>query len=127
MTSGTGIDIVYVPRIAKLISDRGNLFLERWFTPDEIAYCNGGARPSHEFAARLAAKEAVFKSLRSRSDAPVPWLSIEISNGEHGAPEVRLTGSIHESAAQQGIGTIQLSLAHCGDYATAIALAEYAR
>jgi holo-[acyl-carrier protein] synthase len=126
MTSGTGIDIVSVARIARLIGDRGPRFLERWFTPGEIAYCNGKARPSLHFAARLAAKEAVVKALRSRWDGPLPWLSIEISNDERGAPGVQLRGSVLESATRDGVGTIQVSLSHCDEYATAIAIAELA-
>ena len=124
MASGTGTDIVSVARIANLISDRGLLFLERWFTPEEIAYCNGKAHPSQHFAARVAAKEAVVKALRSQWDGPVPWLSIEISNDERGAPNVRLSGSILESATRDGVGTIRVSLSHCEEYATAIAIAD---
>lgn len=126
MTSGTGTDIVSVARIARLINDRGARFLERWFTPGEIAYCSGKAQPSQHFAARMAAKEAVVKALRSSWDGPIPWLSIEISNDERGAPCVRLSGTVLESARRDGVGAIQVSLSHCDEFATAIAIADSA-
>lgn len=124
MTFGTGTDIVPVRRIADLIQSRGTRFLERWFTREEIAYCNAKARPSLHFAARMAAKEAVVKALRYDGDAPIPWRSIEIRSGEHGAPGVRLTGRIAESARHDGVGAIQVSLSHCEGYAIAVAIAD---
>jgi len=127
MASSAGTDIVSVARIANLINDRGPLFLERWFTPQEIAYCNDKTHPSQHFAARLAAKESVVKALRSQWDGPVPWLSIEILNDERGAPHVRLSGRILESATRDGVGTIRVSMSHCEEYAIAMAIADPAR
>ena len=107
-----------------MISSGGRRFLERWFTPDEIAYCNGQARPCLHFAARLAAKEAVFKALHTSAERPVPWRSIEIGHDSVGAPEVRLSGSLLEVANSAGIGTITVSLSHCDEFATAVAIAQ---
>src|SRR5215469_16801019 len=59
MTAGTGTDIVAVRRIATLIERRGLLFLRRWFTADEIEYCNAKAKPSRHFAARFASTAGV--------------------------------------------------------------------
>ena len=126
MTTGAGTDIVSVARIARLVSHRGAPFLERWFTPQEIGYCNGMAQPSLHFAARLAAKEAVVKALRVRWDGPVPYRSIEISHDESGAPCVRLSGSILETATRDGVGMIAVSLSHCQEFATAVAVADSA-
>lgn len=123
MTRGAGTDIVSVRRIANLISDRGASFLERWFTAHEIAYCNDKAHPDLHFAARLAAKEAVLKALRP-PDGPIPWLDIEIWNDANGAPEVRLTGSMLETARRNGVQTITVSLSHCDEFATAMAITD---
>jgi holo-[acyl-carrier protein] synthase len=119
---GVGIDIVAVGRIAALMRDRGSAFLERWFTAHEIDYCSGKAVPSRHFAARLAAKEAVVKALPVAWDGPLPWRSIEIATDHRGVPSVRLSGGILEAAIKAGVGEISVSLSHCNEYATAVAV-----
>jgi holo-[acyl-carrier protein] synthase len=124
--SGVGTDIVAVGRISALIRDRGTAFLERWFTAREIDYCSSKAIPGRHFAARFAAKEAVVKALPLAWDGPLPWRSIEIVNDLHGAPLVSLSGAIFDAATRAGISDISVSLSHCGEYATAIALVAVA-
>jgi holo-[acyl-carrier protein] synthase len=121
MQGEVGTDIVAVSRIAALIRNGGQAFLERWFTAREIDYCSGKAVPSRHFAARLAAKEAVLKALPMPWDGPLPWRSIEILNGPRGAPVVSLSGAIFDAAARAGVGEIKVSLSHCDEYATAVA------
>jgi holo-[acyl-carrier protein] synthase len=118
-----GIDIISVSRIARLINEHGDDFLRRWFTPAEIEYCIGKAVPSRHFAARLAAKEAVAKLLPGEWEQPVPWRSIEIVKNGHGQPGVRLSGFALEVAQRSGVGVIRVSLSHCDEYATAVAIA----
>jgi holo-[acyl-carrier protein] synthase len=122
MCDGAGTDIVSVPRIAALIRDGGAAFLQRWFTPAEIVYCTGKAVPSRHFAARLAAKEAVVKALPAAWEGPLPWRSIEIVNTPRGAPVVRLSGDFLAAAQRAGVGDIRVSLSHCDEFATAVAL-----
>jgi len=124
---GVGTDIVAVPRIAALIRARGATFLERWFTTREIDYCSRKAVPSRHFAARFAAKEAVVKALPVAWDGPLPWRSIEIIADPRGAPSVILTGAILDAATRAGLGDIRMSLSHCDEYATAIALVTVTR
>lgn len=122
MTRDIGIDIVAVGRIAALMHDGGTTFLERWFTPHEIDYCLGKAVPSRHFAARFAAKEAVVKALPVAWDGPLPWRYIEITNDPRGVPSVGLSGAIMDAATRAGVGEITVSLSHCDEYATAVAL-----
>jgi holo-[acyl-carrier protein] synthase len=117
-----GTDIVAVGRIATMMQDRGTVFLARWFTAREIEYCSGKAVPSRHFAARFAAKEAVVKALAAPWSGPLPWRSIEITNDPRGVPSVSLSGAIRDAAAKAGIAEIKVSLSHCDEYATAIAL-----
>ena len=126
MLNEAGIDIISVARVADLIATSGDRFLERWFTSDEIVYCTGKSVPSRHFAARLAAKEAVAKILPGQWDGPLPWRSIEIVNNAHGAPSVRLHGAPLERATTTGITDISVSLSHCDEFATAVALATRA-
>jgi holo-[acyl-carrier protein] synthase len=127
MTAGAGTDIVSVPRVARLIEERGDRFLDRWFTPDEIAYCRAMAEPPLHFAARLAAKEAVVKALRTPGDGPIPWRSIEIGHDRRGAPTVRLSGRVRDDAVRDGLGEVIVSLSHCAEFATAVAIVDAAR
>jgi holo-[acyl-carrier protein] synthase len=124
MSAGLGTDIVAVGRIARLIDARGASFLERWFTTEEIAYCRAKAKPSLHFAARIAAKEAVLKALSIPWNGPIPWRSIEISHDHQGRPTVTLSGRVLESATRAGVGDILVSLSHCDEYATAVAVAQ---
>lgn len=126
MSRGVGTDIVAVGRIAALMRDRGTAFLERWFTGREIDYCSSKAVPSRHFAARFAAKEAVVKALPVTWDGPLPWRSIEIAKDPRGAPSVILTGAVLDAAIRAGVGEISVSLSHCHEYATAIAVVAVA-
>lgn len=122
-TVGTGTDIVSVARVEGLIETGRDRFLQRWFTEAEIVYCSSMAKPALHYAARLAAKEAVVKALRMPGDGPIAWRSIEIGHDEVGAPTVRLANGIQAAATRSGVGPIHVSLSHCDDYATAIAIA----
>jgi holo-[acyl-carrier protein] synthase len=117
-----GTDIVAIGRIEALMRDRGAPFLERWFTAGEIGYCSGKAVPSRHFAARFAAKEAVVKALPVAWDGPLPWRSIEIVSDPRGVPSVCLSGAILDAATRAGVSEIKVSLSHCDEYATAVAL-----
>ena len=55
-----GVDMIEIDRIEGVIARRGQRFLERVYTPGELAYCRGRVP---ELAARFAAKEAVTKAL----------------------------------------------------------------
>lgn len=122
MPAGVGNNIVAVSRIAALMRDRGAAFVERWFTAGEIDYCLSKAVPSRHFAARFAAKEAVVKALPVAWHGPLPWRSIEIASDPRGVPSVSLSGAILDAATMAGVSGISVSLSHCDEYATAIAL-----
>ena len=60
----TGIDIIEVNRIKESIEKLGDKFLNKIYTPLEIEYCNSKNKVKYQhFAARFAAKEAIFKAL----------------------------------------------------------------
>lgn len=122
MFNEVGTDIVPVARIAALVHKGEGRFLERWFTQSEIEYCASKAVPSRHLAARFAAKEAVAKAIPGKWDGPLPWRSIEIVNSATGAPMVVLTGRVRELAAREGVRDIRVSLSHCDEYATAVAM-----
>ena len=126
MCNGVGTDIVSVGRIHALIRDTGDAFLQRWFTPLEIAYCTAKAVPARHFTARMAAKEAVVKAMPFGWQGPLPWRSIEIVNSPHGAPVVRLSGEMLETARKAGVSEVRVSMSHCDEFATATAVVTLA-
>ena len=56
----TGVDIIEIPRIKRVVEQYGVRLLGRIYTESEIAYCRGRAP---QLANRFAAKEAVMKAL----------------------------------------------------------------
>ena len=110
-----GNDIVFIPDFAKSLTP---LFKEKVFTVAEMEYCNQFDNALLRFASTWAAKEAVYKAIKQLNSAALPWKKIEISRDKiAGKPQVTL----HTN--QQPI-SISLSIAHDGDYAWAVAIAE---
>jgi len=60
-----GVDIVEIHRIAKQATNPR--FLQRVFTPQEVAYCRSRKNTAQHFAVRFAAKEAVWKAVGNPS------------------------------------------------------------
>ena len=55
MVRGIGVDIDEIARFRRSIDEFGDRFLQRVFTPGEIAYCNAKQNMHQHFAARFAA------------------------------------------------------------------------
>lgn len=124
MKMGCGTDIIEISRIKySITSDIGNKFVERIFTQNEIEYCESknGQKYQH-YAARFAAKEAVFKAISKELDNKfdIEWKQIEIKNEESGRPFV----TIHNDVSKK-IEYIDLSMSHCKEYASANAVAVF--
>lgn len=100
----------------------GTKYLSRVYTPLEIAECERRSEPGPAFAGRFAAKEAVFKSLRSE-DPIADWKSIEIEATPGGWCEVRLSGAMQHLARERNVTDLSLSISHEREYAHAIAIA----
>lgn len=109
-----GVDIVEVPRVARLIRQRR--FLERVFTPEERAYCRGKKNRAQHFAVRFAAKEAVYKALGRPG---VAHKDISVWNAPDGRPSVRLRGGLKSLERR-----VSITLSHTAQYAVAVALFE---
>lgn len=115
-----GIDMIEQERIAAGIERLGERFLRRFFTPGERADCED---MPHRLAARFAAKEAVAKALGT-GIGDVSWQEIEIRvNNPRKRPTLHLYGAAAGLAAELGLTQWDISLAHTGEYATAIAVA----
>lgn len=118
----TGVDIIEVPRIQEVIERHGLLFLKKVYSTEEIVYCkNTGKMKYQHYAARFAAKEAVFKAISdlieySKEDI---WKNIVIKNYKCGKPFVKFNGALEFLNTDKKIESMDLSLSHIKDYAIA--------
>jgi holo-[acyl-carrier protein] synthase len=118
-----GIDLVTVARVERLLLRHDDRALTRLLTPAERQYCLGMAYPARHVAARVAAKEAVFKALQGSEDARgIGWTEIEVTRDEHGRPGVRLSGRAQIRFTELGGSRVLLSLTHTDDTAAAMAV-----
>ena len=123
MILGLGTDIIEVDRIAKMIADHGDHFLNRIFTANEIAHCQPRREFAQHYAGRWAAKEAVMKALGTGFTPDVGWTNIEIVVRPSGQPCVVLHGNTRDYADSLGIGEILVTISHTRTVATATAIA----
>lgn len=125
---GVGIDLVDLGRIARMLEDKGAHALGRLFTPEERAYLDTRPDPTGNAAARVAAKEAVYKAMQSLPGArAIGWRDIEVTRDDEGRPAIRLHGLAERLAAGVGGVTIQVSLTHSATAAGAVAVVSAPR
>jgi holo-[acyl-carrier protein] synthase len=118
--AGLGVDICEVARMERALA-RHPTMRERVFTPEEIAYCDGKARPAESFAGRFAAREAVIKALggyRGRR-----WQDISVTRQPSGAPAIALTGNAKRRADALGLSKVLITFTHEKTNAVAFAVA----
>lgn len=112
-----GTDIIEVSRIKDSIESLGEKFLNRVYTEKEIEYCNSKKNMKYEhFAARFAAKEAIFKAVSDllKDKYEISWKNIEVINDKNGRPRVNFIGKSFDE-----ILNIDISLSHLKEYAVA--------
>jgi holo-[acyl-carrier protein] synthase len=124
MILGTGTDLMEIARMAQSIERFGDRFVQRVFTPSEIAYCQRKKNAAESFAARFAAKEAGAKALGTGISQGVSWLELEVAREASGKPLLQLTGRAAERARVLGVNHISLSLTHSRDLALAVVIME---
>jgi holo-[acyl-carrier protein] synthase len=121
---GLGVDMEEVTRIAAAIQRHGRPFLDRIFTPAEIAYCERHRDPTERYAARFAAKEATMKALGTGWGRGVRWRDIEVGRQPGGRPTIILHGAARQHAERLGARQISLSITHSGNFALAEVILE---
>jgi len=121
---GSGVDLCEVPRIEQAISRYGDRFVERIFTPQEIAYANRKANRFERYAARFAAKEAGMKALGTGWRGGIAWRDFEVANLPSGRPTLQFHGRAAQIAAKLGVRNIALSLTHTREQAMAVVILE---
>lgn len=118
-----GVDLVAVARVERMLRHVGDRALARLLTTEERTYCERMASPARHVAARVAAKEAVYKALQGTEDARgISWRDIEVIRDLTGRPAVRLHGRAAPRLGELGGTQVLLSLTHTDELAAAVAV-----
>lgn len=114
-----GTDIIEVERIKNAMENAE--FSTRVFTPEEIEYCESGADKIkyQRYAARFAAKEAVFKAISPilANKFDIEWKDIEVIKDDQDRPYIK----IYNDKVKDVV--IDISMSHVETYAIATAVA----
>jgi len=119
MIIGIGTDIIEISRVAE--AAKRKYFIQRLFTERERDYLKNKAAES--MAGYFCAKEAVAKALGTGFRG-IALTDIEIVKNNNSVPGVILHGAAKSIADRKGVINIQLSISHCREYATAVAILE---
>ena len=125
MIVGVGTDVLGVARMAAELGDRG--FRETVFTLDEIAYCESMRTPAQHYAARFAAKEALFKALGTDGETGMRWREVEVRRDASGRPTLALHGATRKLARGCEVGDVFVTLSHTSELAVATVVLESRR
>jgi holo-[acyl-carrier protein] synthase len=121
---GTGIDLAEVSRIRLAVERYGQRFVDRIYTPAEIAYVERKANRFERYAARFAAKEAGMKAIGTGWRRGVTWHDFEVKNLPGGRPTLLLHGEAAKVAAGLGVKRTSLSLTHTSEQGMAFVILE---
>ena len=111
--------MIEVGRMTRGIDRHGQRFLDRFFTPQEQAYCEGRAT---SLAGRFAIKEAVGKALGT-GIGDIRWQDVEVVVDERGRPGLILRAQAQTLAAQLGLTEWAISLSHTETHAIGFVVA----
>ena len=92
MILGLGSDLVDIRRIEKVLARHGDRFIQRIFTPVEVAKAERRATRIDTYAKRFAAKEACAKALGTGFRKGVFFRDMGVVNLPSGRPTMKLTG-----------------------------------
>lgn len=122
MVAGIGIDLVDVERFREKLTDE---LVAEVFLPGETEYCMSQVRHWENFAARFAAKEAVFKALGRGLSSGLRFKEVEtVRDPETGAVSIEVHGNTREAMAGEGITRLLVSMSHTRKSAIAMVIAE---
>lgn len=123
MIVASGLDIVKISRIEKLLEKKRGRFLKKIFTIKEKIYIKEKLYKPETVSGIFASKEAVSKLLGTGL-GKVNWKDIEILHHKNGKPYVKLYNEAEKVREELKINKINLSISHEREYALAIAIGE---
>ena len=114
-----GVDRVELEEFRRALNVAGKGFIERIYTPGEVAFC---ASRVDRLGTRFAAKEAVAKLLGTGIRG-LTWREIEVLTSPQGEPHIIFHDRARVRAACLGITSIGVSLTHTTVVAEAFVVA----
>ncbi len=124
MIIGIGVDVIEIQRVREVMQRQKARFQNRVFTAAEQEYCNGHRDPAPHYAARFAAKEALFKALGTGWSGGIRWTDAEVTRFPGQAPSMVLHGRAALISSARGARTSYLTLSHSRDTAVAVVILE---
>ena len=119
---GVGIDIVDIERFHKILSkDTGHDFIHRFFSENEISYCEKFSEKSQHYAVRFAAKEAFIKA---SGLVRLALKEISTVNQPGGQPAIEMTPLLRSALEIHPPLMIHLSLTHTDLSACAVVILD---
>jgi holo-[acyl-carrier protein] synthase len=120
---GVGIDLMDIARVRAMLDRREEQALTKLLTEDERTFVMAQPDPARHLAARIAAKEAVYKALQALPGTRgVGWHDLEVLRSVDGRPSIRLLGVAAAVDREQGPLVVELSLSHSDVTAGAVAV-----
>ena len=96
MILGTGIDLLKISRVKKVLDKYGDSFVKRIFSDDEIKNNKEMVLKANKLAKSFATKEAFVKALGTGFTKEVSFKDISLKNEKNGKPFVNLSNRIQK-------------------------------
>jgi holo-[acyl-carrier protein] synthase len=123
MIIGIGLDMIEVERVKEKIQKEQG-FREMVFAAAEIEYCERKTNSYEHYAARFAAKEALFKAIGTGWTNGTSYNEVVILNNESGKPEISFIGETANTLQHLELSKIKISLSHLKNTAAAVVAIE---
>lgn len=121
MVAGIGADVIEIERIRKVFEERGEKFVKKVYTGQELEYSFKFKEPYTHLAARFSAKEAYYKAV---GRGVLAFSEIEVYNLPTGKPEIRLHGKTEALWREIGSPRIHITLSHNNLVAMAVVVLD---
>ncbi|MFN3921909.1 MAG: holo-ACP synthase [Caldimicrobium sp.] len=118
---GLGIDLIYTPRIRRLLETYKERFLKKFFHQEEIDYALKKTKVWEALAASFAVKEAFYKAIGGYSPFSFKEISLH-RDPSTGKPYLKLYGKAEEIFQRRGGKKIDLSLSHDFQYTIVVVI-----
>ena len=96
MILGTGIDLLKVSRIKKVLDKYGDTFLKKVFSEHEIKKNKNIIFKTNKLAKSFATKEAFVKAIGTGFTKQISFKDISLKNEKNGKPFIDLSNRVQE-------------------------------
>ena len=117
----TGVDIVEIKRIERIIKKRREEFYKKIFTKKEIDYIVSKNHSSKTVSGLFASKESVSKLIGS-GIGRLNWKDIEVMHDKNGRPCININEKLESFLKELDLHSIDISISHEREYAICFAI-----